>query len=85
MKNLKTLVPEPSASEVELAIDKLKSHKSPGFDQILAELIKAGCRTICFAIHKLIIPIWKEELPEEWKESIIVPIHKKGDKTHCNN
>jgi len=24
-------------------------------------------------------------LPEEWKESIIVPIHKKGDKTHCNN
>ena len=26
------LVPEPSASEVELAIDKLKSHKSPGID-----------------------------------------------------
>jgi len=25
------------------------------------------------------------ELPEEWKESIIVPIHKKGDKTDCNN
>ena len=30
------LVPEPSASEVELAIDKLKSHKSPGIDQIPA-------------------------------------------------
>jgi hypothetical protein len=30
--------------------------------------------------------IWnKEELPEELKESIIVPIHKKGDKTDCNN
>jgi len=36
------LVPEPSASEVELATDKLKSHKSPGIDQIPAELIKAG-------------------------------------------
>ena len=34
----------------------------------------------------LFISIWnKEELPEEWKESIIVPIHKKGDKTDCNN
>jgi len=59
------LVPEPSASEFELAIDKLKSHKSPGIDQIPAELIKAGDRTICL-----------EKLPEEWKESIIVPIHK---------
>jgi hypothetical protein len=32
------LVPEPIASEVELAIEKLKSHKSPGIDQIPAEL-----------------------------------------------
>jgi hypothetical protein len=62
--------------------EKLKSHKSPGIDQIPAELIKAGSRTIRCAIHKLIIAIWNyEELPEEWKESIIVLIHKKGDKT----
>jgi len=74
-------VPEPSASEVELAIDKLKSHKSPGIDQIPAELIKSGGRTMYLEIHKLIISIWKKEkLPEEWKESIIVPIHKKGIK-----
>jgi len=69
-----------------LAIVKLKSHKSPGIDQIPAELIKTGGRTIRCAIHKLIIAIWnKEELPEEWKKSVIVPIHKKGDKTECNN
>jgi len=80
------LVPEPSAFEVELAIGKLKNHKSPGIDQIPTELIKAGGRTICSVIHKLIISIWnKEELPEECKESIIVPIYKKGDKTYCNN
>ena len=80
------LVPEPSALEVALPIEKLKSHKSPGIYQIPAELIKAGGRTIFGAIHKLIIAIWnKEELPEGWKESVIVPIHKKGDKTECNN
>ena len=79
-------MPEPSAFEFELAIEKLKSHKSPGIDQIPAELVKAGGKTIRCAIHKLIISIWnKVELPEEWKESIIVPIHKKGDKTDCNN
>jgi hypothetical protein len=27
----------------------------------------------------------KEELHDKWKEYIIVPIHKKGDKTDCNN
>ena len=27
----------------------------------------------------------KEELPEEWKESIVAPIYKKGDKTDCSN
>jgi hypothetical protein len=80
------LVPEPSALEVELAIEKLKSHKSPGIDQIPAELIKAWGRTIHCVIHKLITSIWnKEKLPEEWKESIIVPVYKKGDKTGCNN
>ena len=72
--------------KVELLIDKLKSHKSPGIDQIPAELIKAGSRTICLEIHKLVTSIWKKEkLPEEWKDSIIIPIHKKGDKTDCNN
>jgi len=49
-------------------------------------LIISGGKTICFAILKLIISIWnKEELPEEWNESLIVTIYKKGDETDCNN
>ena len=79
------LLHDPSATEVELTIYKLKRHKSPGIDQIPAKLIKARGRTICLEIHKLITSIWKEKLPEKWKELIIVPIHKKGDKTDCNN
>ena len=49
------LVPEPSAFEPELAIERLKSHKSPGVDQIPAEMIKARGKTICSEIHELII------------------------------
>jgi hypothetical protein len=26
-----------------------------------------------------------EELPDQWKESIIIPIHEKGDETDCSN
>jgi hypothetical protein len=86
IRTTEPLVPEPSALEFELAIEKLKSYKSPGIDQIPAELIKAGGKTIRCAIHKLVIAILnKEELPEKWKESVIVPIHKKGNKTDCNN
>jgi hypothetical protein len=68
------------------AIGKLKSYKSPGTDQILAELIKAGGETLCSEIQELICSMWnKEELPQQWEESIIIPIHKKCDKTDCNN
>jgi hypothetical protein len=36
-------------------------------------------------IHKLVNSIWnKEELLDQWKESIVVPIHKKGDKLTRN-
>jgi hypothetical protein len=66
----------------------LKKYKSPGSDQIPAELIQAGGKMLLSVINKLInsTSIWnKEELPHQWKESIIVPIHKKGNKTDGNN
>jgi hypothetical protein len=82
MHTAKPFVPERSASEVEVATGKLKRYKSPGIDQIPAELIQAGGGTLRSEIHRLIKLIWnKEELPHQWKESVVVPIHKKGDKT----
>ena len=69
------LIFEPSAFEVDLAIEKLKSHKSPSIGKNTAELFKEGCRTIRFQIHKLLGSTWnKEELPDEWKDKIIVSI-----------
>jgi hypothetical protein len=60
----------------------LKRYKSPGSDDIPTELIQAGGETLLSAINKLINSIWnKEELPDQWKESIIVSVHKMDDKT----
>ena len=48
-----------------MAVEKLKRHISTGSDQISAEIIKAGGRTICSEIQKLISSVCnKEELPE---------------------
>jgi hypothetical protein len=47
-------------------------------------MMKAEGRTMRSDIHKLIYSLWnKEELFEEWQESIIVPIYEKGDTTNC--
>ena len=79
-------MPDSSGFEIEIAIEKLIRHKSRGINQIPAKLIKAVDKTTFSDIHKHINSIWnKEEFPEEWKESITVPIYKKGDKTDCNN
>jgi hypothetical protein len=86
MHTAEPLVPEPSSSDVEVAIGKLKRYKSPGVDQIPAELIQAGGGTLRSEIRKLFKLMWnKEELPHQWKESVVVPIHKKGEKTDCSN
>jgi hypothetical protein len=75
-------VPESSAFEVEMAIEKLKRHKSPSTDQIPADLIEGVCRKIPSEIHELINSIWMTEgLSEEWRESAIVPIYRIDDKT----
>jgi hypothetical protein len=77
-----TAEPGPSHLEVEIAIANIKKSKSSVSIQISAELIKAGSDTLMSVIHKLINSIWnKEVLPDQWKEPIIVSVHKNGNKT----
>jgi hypothetical protein len=67
----------PSASDAEVAIGKLERYKPPSVDQIPEELIQAGGGTLRSEIHKFIELIWNKEFPYQWKESIVIPIHKK--------
>jgi hypothetical protein len=48
-------VPEPSVFEAEVAIENLKTHKSPGTDQIPGEVIKTEGRAILSYIHNFLI------------------------------
>jgi hypothetical protein len=49
-------------------------------------MIKTGGETLYSETYRLIFSIWnKEELPQQWKESIIVTIYKTGNETDCDN
>jgi hypothetical protein len=61
MHTTEPLVPGPSHLEIEISIAKLKQYKSPGSDQIPAELYQAGGETLVYVIHKLITSIWNKE------------------------
>ena len=61
MHTAKPIVSELIVFELEMATEKLKRHKSPGIDQIPAELNKAGGRKIRSEIHKHSNSVWNKE------------------------
>lgn len=76
----------PSMVEISKAISPLKNHKSSGEDKIVAEMIKAGGDKSIQMLQTLLSKIWREKaVPQDWRDSMVIPIHKKGDKTNCSN
>lgn len=73
-------------AEVERAIKMLKNNKSPGVDGITSEMIKAGGHRLMKEIHGMCNQIWRgESTPDEWIQSVLVTIPKKGDLKDCRN
>jgi hypothetical protein len=76
------LVKEPTQEEME----KVKTNKARGADDIIAELIKNASRELKKRLCALICKIWKDEkMPDDWKVGLIVPLFKEGDKMKCEN
>jgi hypothetical protein len=74
------VVPEPSSYEVEveIAVEILKIAR---IDQIPVGLIQARCKMLHSETPELLSSVWnKGDLPEQWKESVIVTCYKKDDK-----
>nr|VZI49151.1 unnamed protein product [Spirometra erinaceieuropaei] len=76
----------PSEEEVADAIRKLRNNKAPGEDGIPAEIFKCCVDTLAPWLHEVLERAWRDEVvPDDWGLSILVPIHKKGNKTRCEN
>ena len=79
--------------EVELTIEdvkktmrNLKNNQVAVTDGIHPELIKYRGNKLLNRIYGLVRQIWKEErIPEKWKETVIVPIYRKGGRDRCEN
>jgi hypothetical protein len=79
-------VEELTIEDVKKAIRNLKNNKVAGTDGIYPELIKYRGNKLLNRMHELVTQTWEEEwIPEEWKETIIIPIHKRGDRDRCEN
>jgi hypothetical protein len=72
------LMPDSSASEIEMATEKLKRHKSPDIDQIPAKLIKARGRIFVLRSTSLLIlfGIWRTCLSSGRSQSLYLFIRR---------
>ena len=72
--------------EVEEAIRRLPTGKSPGADNIPAELLKYGGDDLANVLTALCKKIWEtKKWPVEWTRSLIIPLPKKGNLRQCQN
>ena len=78
---------EPTASEIEKAINGLANGKAPGNNAISAVMIKQGIPVLLPHLHELLSFCWREgEVPQDMRNAKIVTLFKnKGDRSDCNN
>ncbi|KAK7100495.1 hypothetical protein V1264_023441 [Littorina saxatilis] len=75
-----------SKEEVTLAIRKLKNGKSAGPDGLIGELFKhSGEAVVMFLVRLFNVLFDSGFYPDNWKESIILPLFKKGQINDTNN
>ena len=78
---------EPTASDIEKAINGLANGKAPENNAIPLEVIKQGIPVIFPHLHELLSLCWREgEVPQDMRDAKIVTLFKnKGDRSDCNN
>lgn len=80
--------PEPDIleSEVKWALESIANNKASGYDGIPAELFKILGEDAVKVLHSICQQIWKtQQWPKDWKNSVFIPIPKKGSAKECSN
>ena len=75
-----------SSTEVFDTLVKLKAGKAPGKDSITPELLSKCASGIANSLSLLFNRSFSEcRIPRDWKEALVVPIHKGGSRTIPTN
>ena len=75
---------EIDVEEVKRTVRKLKRWKAGGVYVIQAEMMKAGGHTMVQWLKEVLDVAWKSgRTPQDWREAIIIPIHKKVCRAEC--
>ncbi|RUM94910.1 MAG: hypothetical protein DSZ28_00750, partial [Thiothrix sp.] len=73
-------------AEVKSALQRVKPGKAPGLDGIPGECFKvSACKIVPFLTDMFNAIFETQHFPKEWSRSVVVPIHKKGNKLEPNN
>nr|XP_006817258.1 PREDICTED: RNA-directed DNA polymerase from mobile element jockey-like [Saccoglossus kowalevskii] len=75
-----------SEQEINSALKKIKTGKSPGPDAIINEMLKFSNPLLITCLKRLFNQILSNGVfPTEWNTSYLVPLHKSGNITDVNN
>ena len=85
-----SLEAEPKYVETQKAVRVMANWKAPGADSLPVELLKVDDPTrepvVLKHFHAILVRVWRgEEIPQEWKDATIKVLHKKSDRSDCNN
>ena len=80
------LEPDILESEVNLALGSIAMDTASGGDGIPVELFQILKDDAVKVLHSICEQIWKiQQLPQDWKRSVFIPIPKKGNAKECSN
>ena len=75
-----------SKTELLRALKQTKMETVPGIDEISSNMLKAGAEVTVEWLEVIMEKIWEtESIPRDWTNQIIIPIHKHGSRSRCEN